>query len=358
MAIKKSVHIRNLPPVHPGLEQRIRDAEEAEIQGRSPKKLEQIQKITRPSLHVSAAERASQARAIGLVDPAYRAFSDGLAVLAKQIPFRPGEDLDQIWDKLSESDKVRAGATERFRLEIDAAIRLATREWKIPHQIAGRLDARNLKRSLENIEAEIAALAYLLAPDSQELLKTVIDDTRSLIDTSLKHQAIKGVDGATMHTILRDLAHKMVYQELVSRRRGMGDRGIRRIAANIELAETLYKKLKRLPDFSLRERLWMRIVHIHQDLGHTAYAARASFRGGRMHRAYGVRIFTDEINRYRKIFPHQELRRAREAVATHAADVFPFADDRNLALIRAVDHLAPFAPHRVFKHLENIEGAS
>jgi hypothetical protein len=102
----------------------------------------------------------------------------------------------------------------------------------------------------------------------------------------------------------------------------------------------------------------MRIIHVHQDLGHTAYAARVSFRGGRLHRAYGARIFTDETNRLRPLLTSTELDLVRAAVATHSSEELPFAQEMVLALIRVADHLAPFAPHRVYKHLAGIPGVS
>src|SRR5690606_4549527 len=108
--------------------------------------------------------------------------------------------------------------------------------------------------------------------------------------------------GGNTYEILRDWLHKLIYQELCSRRRAMGDRGIRRICANIELADLIHARLKAKPGYSLRQALLTRVVQVHQDIGHTAYAARVSFRASKLHRAYGARIFTDEINRYRAIF--------------------------------------------------------
>lgn len=358
MTIKKTVSPRGLPLVHPGLAQRLREAEEAERQGKTPRALDGPQKIIRPSLDAMGEERAWQARTIGLVDPAYRVGMDRVSPLADQEAFRPGEDLDQIWDQLSESEKIRAGATERFRLELEATLRRAGKAWQPPHKITGRLDARNLRRSRGNVLAEVAALDDVLAPDSRLLLERFIEDTHALVELCLRVRAIKGLDGAAMYELLHDLARKLIYQELASRRRGMGDRGIRRICGNIELAETVYAQLTRLPGYSPRERLMMRIIHVHQDLGYTAYAARTSWRGGRLHRAYGARIFTDEMNRYRTLLTPEELETVRSSVATHSAEELPFVEDRVMALVRAVDHLAPFAPYRLLEHLEHLPGAS
>lgn len=357
MSIKKTVRAVNLPGVHPGLMDRIAEAEKAELEGEMPRQLDGVQKVTRPSVDATTADRIKQVRTIGLVQAAHLVGVDPRDELASTPGYMPGVDLDQVWDSLSENQKIRAGAIERFRLEMDTALRHSGMAWKAPHQIGGRLDARNLERSEENLLAEIESFAYLLADDSRALLESFVESTRKLIQACLRQNAVAGIDAPALHEILRDWAQKLIYQELSSRRRAMGDRGIRRICANIELADQAYAKLKRNPDFSPRTQLLMRLIHIHQDIGFTAYAARTSYRGSKLHRAYGARIFTDELNRYRTLFTHDELEMARFAVATHASEELPFAESRVLALVRAVDHLAPLAPHRVYNHLEEMGGA-
>ena len=354
MAIKKTVRALNLPGVHPGIAQKIREGEEAELKGEEPRNLEGPQKIIRPALDATTGDRIDQARTVGLVEPAIKVGADGRLDLADVQPFMPGVDLDDVWDTLSENRKIQAGAIERFRLEMDVSLLRAAGPWEKPHELGGRLDARNLNRSQENIYAEIEAYAYLLAEDSRHLLMKFVDETRSLIAKGLQQNAISGIDTANIAEILRDWLHKLLYQELVSRQRRMGDRGIRRICANVELADQIYEKLKPFPNFSIRDQLLQRLIHVHQDLGYTAYAARVSYRGTRMHRAYGARIFTDELNRYRSLFTHDELKLARRVVATHSAAEMPFATERVTAIVRAVDHLAPFAPHRVYMHLAKI----
>ncbi len=350
MVVKKTVSPQ-LPPIHPGLQQKLKEAEEAEAKGETPRTSSAKQRIIRPSLDATNEARQQQVRTIGLVDPAAIASGDPRGALAQQAVFRPGTNLDAVWDDLSEGEKIRAGAVERFRLELEVTLGEARRPYARPHKIGGRLDARALRRSRENIEAELEAADHLFAPDVLALLHRFVQETHALVEMCLKWRAVQGLNAASMHALLADLTHKLMYQELVNRRRAMGDRGVRRICANIDLGEELLAACKHLPTFSPRERLLLRIIQVHQDLGHTAYAARISYRGSKMHRAYGARIFTDEMNRYRQLLLPLELELARTAVATHSSEELPLESARLLALIRAVDHLAPFAPHRVYKHL-------
>ncbi len=356
MVIKKTASPQ-LPPVHPGLQQRLREAEEAEKRGETPRGLDKAHRVLRPSLDTITPERADQAHAIGLVEPAYKDTEDGRAALAEQAAFRPGEDLDVIWDELSEGEKIRAGATERFRLEMESTLRQAMMPHALPHQITGRLDARTLRRSEDNLLAELASLEYLLAPDSYGLLKTFIYETREVLEVCIKHRLVAGIDAIGGYSFLRDLLHKLLYQELASRRRAMGDRGVRRICTNVALGERLLLQHKKLADWSPRSQILFRVICVHLDLGLTAYAARVSYRGTKLHRNYGARIFLDEMNRYRALLSYEEMELVRLAVGTHSSEELPFASQRLLAIVRGVDHLAPLAPHRVYKHFESLPAA-
>jgi hypothetical protein len=358
VVIKKSARGANLPGVHPGLMDRIREAEDAELRGQMPRKLEGPQKITRPSVDVSTQQRHQQVKLTGLVEGAGTVGTDIRIALAKIPAFMPGVDLDTVWDTLSETQKIRAGGVERFRMELDVTLEEAAAPFISPHQLSGRLDARNLNRCRDNLLAETdESFKGVLAPDSAHLLDGFIRSTSELISRCLKQNQIAGIKVKPLYDILRDWVRKLVYQELLNRVRSMGDRGIRRIVANVELTDQIYSQLKRQPSFSPRQALLSRLICVHQDLGHTCYAARTSYRGTKMHRSYGARLFSDELNRYRALFTHDELECARYAVASHSESEFPFATNRVLALARAVDHLAPFAPYRVYMHLAKLPGA-
>ena len=359
MVIKKSATPRALPPIHPGLGQKLREAEEAEREGKTPRRMvADAQKILRPTLDAREAIRRAQIRTIGLIEPVYRAEADGLGEIADSPAFRPGTDLDAVWDTLSEPEKIRAGATERFRLELEATLRRAAKPWRPPHVVARTLTGRVLRHLSEKLRSYASAFDDLLAPDTYALLIGFIDESEVLIRLSMQQRVLQGIEGPTLFELMNDLVQKLIYQELISRRRAMGDRGLRRICANIHLADALYAPLIKKRQASLRQRLLTRIIQVHQDLGHTAYAARLSFRGGKLHRAYGARIFTDEMNRYRPLLTHEELNLARAAVATHADPALPFSETLGRAVVRRVEHLDPFAPYRLQNHLKGLPAAT
>ena len=337
---------------------KIREAEDAEMRGEMPRDLNTPQKITRPTIDVSTKDRQAQVKATGLVPGMETKGVDIRRALSRLPAFMPGTNLDEVWDDLNESQKLRAGGIERFRMELEVCLEESVLEHQIPHQLGGRLNARNLDRCRDNLLAEATlGFGHRLAPDSAALLEDFIRSTSTLISTCLKQNQIAGITSKPLYDILRDWTQKLLYQELVNRVRGMGDRGIRRIVNNIQVADGLYQQLKRTPEYSPRQALLMRLIHIHQDLGHTAYAARTSYRGSKLHRAYSARIFSDELNRYRALFNHNELETARFAIATHSASEFPLGESTVLALVRMVDHLAPFGRHRAWLHLENVPGS-
>jgi len=181
MVVKKSARPLDLPGIHPGLADRIREAEEAEMQGETPRQLEGPQKITRPSVDATSNERRAQARAVGLVDNKHADDVDPLEELLNAPAFMPGVDLDEVWDTLSERQKIRAGNVERFRLEYETTLRRLRGDWQPPHQIGGRLDARNLGRIAANLRHELDAIGDFLADDARSLLERFIDKTKAIL---------------------------------------------------------------------------------------------------------------------------------------------------------------------------------
>src|SRR5690606_32277374 len=135
--------------------EKIREAEKAELEGRIPRQAEGPQKVIRPTMEASSKLRQKQIATIGLVPGIYQESDDPRKDLADQAGYMPGVDLDEVWDSLSENQKIRAGSVERFRLEMDTALQRASMGFEPPHVIGGRLDARNLERSAKNLLAEI-----------------------------------------------------------------------------------------------------------------------------------------------------------------------------------------------------------
>jgi hypothetical protein len=99
-----------------------------------------------------------------------------------------------------------------------------------------------------------------------------------------------------------------------------------------------------------RDELWFRVFAVHRYLGLTAYGARKSYRGTKMMRAYGARIFADESNLYRRLLAPAEIGHLLYAIGSQGDLEIPWRDDRRLALTRITTFAGPLLHHRLCVH--------
>jgi hypothetical protein len=268
------------------------------------------------------------------------------------------EQLDEIWYSLSDKERLAVGRTERFRVDMDQKLLRMARSQNVPHQVRGQLSQRTIERGKRNAFAEYGRYEHLLADDTRALLKRFIEETAALVELSYRAELIRGAPSEDLADLQVDLARKLVYQDLQSRLRRMGDRGIRHVMGNIDVQERLLDALHGKVEITARDRLLGRVIQVHHDLGYCCHASQVSYQAGRMHRHYSVRIFNDEWNRYRRIIPPKDLQRARDAIIMHAHLDYNWIEDPLGSAVRVADHLMAFSPHWIYPHLSELEGSA
>jgi hypothetical protein len=267
------------------------------------------------------------------------------------------QQLDDVWYSLTDKQRLVIGRAERFRMELEQKL-LRLSKTRIPPQIVkGQLSARLIQRGKENAKMELSRYGHLLAEDTYALVERFINETAQMIDTAYRQDLIRGAPAEDLAEAQVDLVRKLVYQELQSRLRRMGDRGIRHILGSIDIQEQIFDALAGVEEMSVRDRFVARVVQVHHDLGYTCHAAQVSYQAGRMHRHYSARIMNDEWNRYRRIMYSKDLQRVRDAVALHAHLDFELREDLFGSAVRIADHLMPFQPHWAYPRLAEVKDA-
>lgn len=282
----------------------------------------------------------------------------GILVLGEEEGIEKAEaeqQLDEIWYSLSDKERLAAGRTERFRVDMDSRLVRMQKRSDQGLVVKGQLSARTIERGRRNAILEMTRYQHLLAEDARMLLDRFIVETAGLIDSAYRGEQIRGAPSDDLAELQVDLVRKIIYQEVQSRLRRMGDRGIRHIMGNIDLTEQMFATLSAHVDISPKERFIARIVHVHHDLGYTCHAAQVSYQAGRMHRHYSARIFNDEWNRYRKVIAPRDLLRARDAVSLHAHLDYDWLGDPLGSCVRIADHLMPFQQHWTYPSLADIK---
>lgn len=265
------------------------------------------------------------------------------------------QQLDDIWFSLSDKERLAAGRTERFRVDMDQRLIRMQKRADQGLVVKGQLTARTIERGRRNALLEYHRYQHLLAEDAKLLVDRFISETAALIDASYRAEFMRGAPADDLADMQVDLVRKLIYQEVQSRLRRMGDRGVRHIMGNIDLTEQMFAALANAVDITPKERFLARLVHVHHDLGYTCHAAQVSYQAGRMHRHYSARIFNDEWNRYRKVIAPRDLLRCRDAVSMHAHLDYDFVADHLGSCVRVADHLMPFQQHWTYPALADVK---
>ncbi len=267
------------------------------------------------------------------------------------------QQLDDIWFSLSDKQRIVVGRAERFRVELEQKLLRLSRSRVMPQLVKGQLSARLIERGRKNAELERSRYDHLLSEDSRALLERFIRETAALIDASYRQDLIRGAPAEELSEVQVDLVRKLVYQEMQSRLRRMGDRGIRHVMGSIDVQERIFDAMAGVVEINVRDRFVARVVQVHHDLGYTCHAAQVSYQAGRMHRHYSARIMNDEWNRYRKIMFSKDLQRVRDAIALHAHLDFELNEDLFGSAVRIADHLMPFQAHWSYPRFAEVPGA-
>ncbi|MCC6808611.1 MAG: hypothetical protein IT381_14400 [Deltaproteobacteria bacterium] len=287
-----------------------------------------------------------QAQALGVIALG----DDGLDKLEAE------QHLDDIWFSLDEKQRVAAGRAERFRVELEQKLLRLAKNRQPAHVIKGQLNARLIERGKTNAKLEFSRYEHLLAEDSAALLARFIEETSHYIDAAYRMDLIRGAPAEDLGEVQQDLVRKLIYQEMQSRLRRMGDRGIRHIMGSIDIQERIFGALAGVVEINPRDYFVGRIAQVHHDLGYTCHASQVSYQAGRMHRHYSARIFNDELNRYRKVMAPKDQQRVRDGVVLHAHLDFEPVEDWFGSAIRLADHLMPFQQHWLYPRLLEIPG--
>lgn len=287
-----------------------------------------------------------QAKALGVLALG----DDGLDKVAAE------QQLDDIWFSLNDKQRIAVGRAERFRVELEQKLLRLAKNRLPPHVIKGQLNARLIERGTKNAQLEVARYEHLLAEDTRALLERFVTETAKQIEAAYRMDLIRGAPAEDLGDVQQDLVRKLVYQEMQSRLRRMGDRGIRHIMGSIDIQERIFAALAGVVDITPRDHFVGRIAQVHHDLGYTCHAAQVSYQAGRMHRHYSARIFHDEHNRYRRVMQPKDLQRARDAVVLHAHLDFEPVEDWFATAVRLADHLMPFQQHWAYTRLLEVDG--
>lgn len=231
---------------------------------------------------------------------------------------------------------------------------LSTEEGK--RTVSNRDDADQIEEIGLTIINEVNKNGTLGGDEVELLMRFSREFSKTTINTGIS------VNRANM--LLYDGLNKVFYQEYESRKRQLGDHGIRHIIQNIHYTNKLYDEYNKLSTkkISQRKRFLATLVMLNHDIGYTTKDVRDPKlvqTATKAHPRISTQWLQDDIKEktpYNNLFSKEEQRWVLEAIITHDREHLDWDKEPELSSIRLADNMAVFQKEKlpmIFKQMPN-----
>ena len=173
-----------------------------------------------------------------------------------------------------------------------------------------------------------------------------LDHLTSAVEEAFTDGSMSGVSEASMDEFCREEMKRMVHQEIESRRRSLGDHGVRHLASN---ADNTMKMLGQLNDAGIKvsgkDKLMGLSIQANHDMGYTLGVEATSFSGD--HRVTGGQVAGEESGRYVKIFGEKDAKKMQDIITTHDKPEIDWEKEPLQSSVRLADNMSLFGKDKV-----------
>lgn len=211
---------------------------------------------------------------------------------------------------------------------------------------------KNAESVLDKYKGAISDISrdMLLGSTDKDGNKTpgYLDHMTSAIEEAFNDEppSMGDVSEADLDEFCREEMKRMVHQEVETRRRSLGDHGIRHLASN---ADNTMKMLSQLKDGGIgvtgKDKLMGLAIQANHDMGYTLGIEATSFGGN--HRVTGGQIATQEVDRYSKIFGKDSAAKMADIITTHDAPEMDWEKEPLQSAVRLADNMSLFGKDKV-----------
>ena len=179
-------------------------------------------------------------------------------------------------------------------------------------------------------------------------------------DTLIKSAAdgIGDVDASDFCVLMEDSIDDIVYQELNSWERQLGDHGIRHIFGNIDIMNGIFDSLNKVsPDtISPKDKFNGVFTMIYHDLGYTSERSRSSIAGTKFHKEDGSVLFDNNKEKFSK-FTGDDHDTIKDYILRHDTPDIDWDKAPVLSAISVADNLALFYKEKLPKLFRDVPGS-
>lgn len=264
------------------------------------------------------------------------------------------KDARKNWKNLSHEERMALMDPAAVDMAMDKELGRYRKEYDRPHDLEGKeLSKETYDDIAANAHAHIDSLSDALNPTTERMLRDYVDThTRQAVEAGLKDGSIKA-DAGTIDNLMRKNVDKLVYQEIESRKRQLGDHGIRHVLGNVEMANQMLDDPD-LPQTSGLDRLMVAQAMVDHDMGYTAGVVTKSFEATKYHPQYSEKYA--KAQGYEKVFG-DKAKDLHHMVATHSSTDVDWEGKPVLSAVRTADNISLFSKEKLPALFNDVPGA-
>lgn len=183
---------------------------------------------------------------------------------------------------------------------------------------------------------------------SRPMAERFVDDMSDTISEGIRDGSLAGIKQSDLDGFVRESVKRLLHQEVETRRRSLGDHGVRHVAGN---CRSTMKMLGELQGSGIKitgkQKLMALAAMTDHDIGYTVGDVGTDISKGKKHKEYSKQLVDQERERMDTIFGKEDGDRVRTIIATHDDPIFDWEQDPVASSVRLADNTSLFGEEKV-----------
>lgn len=187
-----------------------------------------------------------------------------------------------------------------------------------------------------------------LSTVSQPMLEGYVDQFTDSAQEGVRDGSLAGVSQKDIDEMFREDIKRMISQEVETRRRSLGDHGVRHLTGNINSSMEILSEIQKggIP-VTGKDKLMAASIMANHDLGYTVGGAAIDVRESGKHKENSLELAKQEQDRYEKVFGKEDAQKLTEIIGTHDSNEIDWEKDPVGSAVRLADNTSLFGKDKV-----------
>ena len=200
----------------------------------------------------------------------------------------------------------------------------------------------------ENGRTVLKKYGKVMSSVSRPMAEKLVDSISDSITEAVRDGSMGNVKQRDLDEFVRESVKRVLHQELETRRRSLGDHGIRHVAGN---CQSTMKMLNELQGSGMKitgkQKLMALATMVDHDIGYTVGEVGTNISIGKKHKENSINLVGQEKERMDTIFGKEDGDKVRAMIATHDDQTYEWESDPVSSAVRLADNTSLFGNDKV-----------